>query len=316
MSSSTRTVRSRPDQSGLARALPRQARPGEEAGLHVPSDWQVIETDVLAGFYTRIVYLLPDGSRRVWASRRSRLGLAAVRPARLVLHAADELSPRGAMWLPTRLSWWMGVGYLVGCSVFLAAVALRLGSWVSPHGADWGYLAAALVFTGANYCGLVSALNSRDDLHDDARGVRSYRWWGWRSDRIGYLISFSFVLASLMFLLRAVAQLLLAPHWPWASTAGTVLSTIGSIVFLVATGVEVREVRVRSVWWEPRNLAWLRAALSFLGCAGFVLGAAAALASSWLPGPVGSTGSNLAFLVGIGLFLLGSYLILPELAWE
>jgi hypothetical protein len=302
----------RPPRAG--RHLLTRLRPGDEAGLRVPSDWQVIEADTLGPFYTRIVYLLPDGSQRVWTSRRHRMGLALARPARLVLTLNRTLSPARAIWLPSRLSWWMGIGYLLGCLIFLVAVCLQLGSWLSRAGCYWCYFAAALAFTAANYCGLVSALNARDDLRDHPRGVRSYRWWGFRVDRVGYLISFAFVVASLMFLVRALGQVLMAPHWPWVSVVSTVLTVVGSAVFFVATGVEVREVRVRSVWWEPRNLAWWRAVFSFLGCAGFVLGALAALAASLLPPALGTTGSNVAFLVGAGLFLLGSYLILPELA--
>ncbi len=283
-------------------------------GLRVPSGWQVVEADTFGPFYTRVVYLLPDGSERVWTSRRHRLGLALARPARLVLTAHRTLRPSRAIWMPYRLSWWMGVGYLVGCLIFLGAVVLRLGAWLGREGGDWCYVAAAVAFTAANYCGLVSALNARDDLVDDSGGARSYRWWGWRSDRVGYLISFAFVVASLLFLLRALGQVLLAPHWPWASPASTALAVFGSAIFLVATGVEVREVRVRTIWWEPRNLGWWRAVLSFLGCAGFVVGAAAALIAPLLPPSVGVTGSEVAFLVGAGLFLLSSYLILPELA--
>src|SRR3954447_13319916 len=210
----------------------------------------------------------------------------------------------------------MGVGYLIGSTVFLVTLVLQLVAAVSSTTGYWCYLGAAAVFAGANYCGLVSALNDTDALGGGPRGLRSYRWWGFRSDRIGYLISLSLFAASLMFLVRSVGQVWLASYWPWVSQAGAVLIGIGSVVFLVATGVEVREARIRTVWWEPRNLAWLRAASSFLGCVGFVLGAAALLVSSWLPAGAASTGSDLAFLVGTGLFLLGGYLILPELAQE
>jgi hypothetical protein len=276
----------------------------------------VVEADRFGPFYTRIVYRLPDGSTRVWTSRRHRLGLHLRRPARALLDVGHSVSPVAAVWLPRRLSWWMGVGYLAGCVVFLIALVLRVTTHLSGAGSYGWYLAAALVFLAANYCGFVSALNARDDLTDDPHGLRSYRWWGWRSDRIGYLVSSALVVASSMFVLRALAQLVLGPHVRWIGPATAVLTALGSLVFLVATGVEVREVRIRSLWWEPRNLAWWRASLSFLGCIGFVVGALGAVFAPVLPVVLGSTGSDYAFLAGMGLFLLGSYLILPELAQE
>lgn len=298
------------------RPEPPGSRPGEEVGLCAPSDWQVVEADTFGRFYTRIVYLLPDGDRRVWTSRRSRLGLALARPTRLLVDAEHKVGPGPAAWLPWRLSWWISIGYLVGSAVFLVTLVLQLGPVISSSTGYWCYLGAAAVFAAANYLGLVSALNDTDALSGGPRTLRGYRWWGFRSDRIGYLISLSLFTGSLLFLLRSVGQVCLASHWPWVSDAGAVLVGIGSVIFLVATGVEVREARIRTVWWEPRNLAWWRASLSFLGCVGFVLGAGVLLVSTVLPNGVGSISSDLAFLIGTGLFLMGGYLILPELAQQ
>ncbi len=299
---------------GVARQLAAGARPGGEVGLEAPPDWRVERVDRFGPFYTRIVYRLPDGSTRIWTSRRHRLGCELRRPARALLDIGHATSPVHALWRPERLSWWMAVNYLLASMVLLIAVAGRLTGNIAPSSAWWWYLAASGIYAFGSYFGLVSALNAADDLRDNDQGARGYRWWGWQPDRLGYVVTLALLLGSLLFVIRAVLEIGWADGSSFVAFVARALTVLASIIWVVMIGVEVREVRVARFWWEPRNLAWCRAALNFVGAAGFLLGSLMTSVSVDLPVIAdGDSAGLLLSLVSAGLFLVGSYLILPEL---
>jgi hypothetical protein len=232
-------------------------------------------------------------------------------PRQTLLGASRRVVLPGAHWQPWRLSWWMALGYLFGSAVFLGGMGGAKLSLVGTRAASWWYLSAACLFVLANYCSLISTVNGSDDLTE--ANLRSFRWIGWEPRQLPYLLTLAYLVGSLLFLAHAVVRLT-GKAMPDHSLVALSLTLTGSVIFLCGFAVEVREVRRRHVWWDPRNLEWWRAALSFVGCAGFVCGAATGLIKhllrmSWLS-PV----SGGAFFAGILLFLVSSYLILPELS--
>jgi len=163
-----------------------------------------------------------------------------------------------------------------------------------------------------NYCGLISTINADDDLSDGQHGLRSFRWAGWQPHRLGYVLSLAFLTGSVLFLGHAVIRLLHGSV-PDTSAVAAGLTVAGSLIFICGFAVEVREVRRRHAWWDPDNLSWWRAVLSLLGCLGFALGGAAVLLHSHVRVRGLTVAEDAVYLVGIGLFLVSSYLILREL---
>ncbi|MDP8939184.1 MAG: hypothetical protein M3N10_02625 [Actinomycetota bacterium] len=65
-----------------------------------------------------------------------------------------------------------------------------------------------------------------------------------------------------------------------------------------------------------RSISWWSATLNFLGCAGFLVGATASLGVPGLSIPSDPTLTKAAYLQGSAYFLIGNYLMLPEMFAE
>lgn len=87
---------------------------------------------------------------------------------------------------------------------------------------------------------------------------------------------------------------------------------LGSICFLVASQAALMEVSHHYWSVQPRSLSWWIAAINMLGSVLFMVSAAASLVE---PGPVVAATwlSNFGTFAGAVSFLLGAYLLIPEL---
>jgi hypothetical protein len=88
--------------------------------------------------------------------------------------------------------------------------------------------------------------------------------------------------------------------------------SLGSICFLVASGLAWAEVS-HGLWsWRPRSLSWLITALNLLGSVAFGASAVASYVVSASDQPRNVTLMNLGTFVGALAFLVGAVLLLPE----
>ena len=111
-----------------------------------------------------------------------------------------------------------------------------------------------------------------------------------------------------------------APTTPWPTTCRRTQAdrlvwtpdALGSICFLVASGLAWAEVSGVRWSWRPRNLSWSITALNLVGSIAF---GASAVGSYVVPDadqPRNATLMNLGTFVGALCFLAGALLLLPE----
>ena len=87
---------------------------------------------------------------------------------------------------------------------------------------------------------------------------------------------------------------------------------IGSICFLVASGLAWAEAGHGWVSWKPREISWWIALLNLAGSVAFGI---SAIASKIVPAddqPRSLAISNLGTFIGAICFLVGAFLLLPE----
>jgi YrhK-like protein len=87
---------------------------------------------------------------------------------------------------------------------------------------------------------------------------------------------------------------------------------LGSICFLVASGLAWAEVS-RAWWsWRPRSLSWTITALNLVGSIAFAASAVGSYVVPEADQPRNATVMNLGTFVGALCFLVGALLLLPE----
>jgi len=273
-------------------------------------------------FVTHRLRRHPGGGYVVAHSRRHRKGL---RP-QLVADAesAEHPSPVHAtafrhFWAPTRLAWWIAVLFAIGSTLFTAG---GVGSawphfFPSPLG-DAAFLnrvfvVGAIFFTGAAWLQWLEAFNGdvAEALGGDAR--RSWRWFGWRPHNLGYLASAIQLVGTLLFNVDTVDATL--PGHSGASEDLLVWTPnmLGCICFLIASYLAYAEVSLAAASFAARSVSWWVAVANFLGSVAFQISALYSFAGS------APASANARFWAGFctaagGLcFLVGSYLMIPEL---
>jgi hypothetical protein len=80
--------------------------------------------------------------------------------------------------------------------------------------------------------------------------------------------------------------------------------------------MQVVEACHRYLCTRLRSISWWSATLNFLGCVGFLVGATAGLGVPGLSTLSDPTIVKVAYLQGFAFFLVGSYLMLPEMFSE
>lgn len=293
------------------------------ARTHVdfPEEWEILKTEGAGGFTTLVEYRTPDGSERAWTSRRHRKGRGTRSKGGETESYRD--SPWLGVWAPGSISWWIAVGFVVGSALFAlgASSSLWFPAFISTELAsriaDWSYFIGATVFTVATYLQVLETINS--DPHPERARHRSdeeFRWFAWQPKRLSHLEAFLYFVGSILFNIETGFVILgiSGPegiNW-WLS----VPSVLGAILFVTGGYLQVMESCHRYLCFRFRSISWYSATLNFLGCAGFVVGAAASLGVPGLSIPSDPTIVKVAYLQGSVFFLVGGYLMLPEIFSE
>ena len=293
----------------------------------VPDDWELVEKDGAGPFETRAVYWLPDGSTYVWESRRHRKG----RGSRNISSPEENsvrsgsVSGRQNIWLgffaPHRISWWVAILFLVGSVLFAVGALASLLPEVlgGVLVADWSYFVGALLYTIGVYMQILEAINSRDYLGagstDGQEGTLD--WFAWQPRRLSFMAPFVLLIGALLF--NVEATLALAEGLGLIEVAALLVtwtSLTGSLLFVVACYMQLIET-CHGYWCrQPREISWWLVVLYILGSVGFLVGSAFGLDVLGLVSPAEAPIVKLSFLAGSILFLIGSYLMLPEMLSE
>jgi hypothetical protein len=273
-------------------------------------------------FVTHRLRRLPDGRYLVASSRRHRKGL---RP-HLVLDADSAELPRPThasafrhLWAPRRLAWWIAVLFAIGSALFTLGgvgatwpqsvpASLRDGSVLNRV-----FVVGAVFFTSAAWLQWLEALNGdvAEALGDGAR--RGWRWLGWRPRNLGYLASAVQLAGTVMFNFNTVDAMLTGLSWEGEDLLVWTPNMLGCVCFLVASYLAYAEISGGAASFAPRSVSWWVAVVNLLGSVAFQISALYSFAG---PGPaVAGALFWASFYTAAGglCFLVGSYLMIPEL---
>jgi hypothetical protein len=288
-------------------------------------DWQRERLEGAGPFTSRIVYRLPDGSHYTWTSRRHRKGLGLQRTrAANASGAVERRVPWFSLWAPARLGWWMGVLFMLGSACFALAGFAALepqrsgGALQELSVINSVFFAGSIFFTTAAYLQLLEAINAnrQAQLALAQKPEETFRWFAWQPGRIGWLSAFIQFVGTIQFNISTFDALLPGLGWLAQDVVVWTPDMLGSVCFLASSWLAIMEVCHRYWSWRFHDLSWWIVMVNILGSVAFMVSAvfaviepgAATVLDAWLV--------NLSTCIGALCFLIGAYLLLPELALE
>lgn len=250
----------------------------------------------LGPFVTFIEYERPDGLVARWDSRRHRK------------QAGPDQPSGGTWWAPQARGWWIGVLFAVGSVLFAIGAVPGYAGSVGERTDAITFFIGSLFFTTAGFLQYRESVDSGPDgvAHGWQR-VFVYRpgqidWWASLIQLAGTLFFNVSTGSAVIANLSAEA----AKHHVWRPDA------VGSVCFLVASGMAWFEVCHGWGAWLPHRLAWWITLLNLVGSIAF---GASAVGAYVVPGTDQLRNvelSNLGTFVGALCFLVGATLLLPE----
>jgi hypothetical protein len=223
--------------------------------------------------------------------------------------------------LYARLTWWVAALFMIGASCFaLASGAGLLPRWFgafadSPVQLNLVFFTGSLFFTSAAYLQLLAAVNADriSAIANRRTPAERFRWFALRPGEIGWTSAFTQFVGTVLFNFNTFDALIPGLDWLQEDLVIWGPDVLGSICFLVASGLAILE------YWHARPdsatgdvSAWI-VTINMLGSVAFGVSAVYAI---FLPGTgdvldVGAV--NAWTLAGAVSFLVGAYLLLPEL---
>lgn len=308
--------------------LESQLEKTQHGRLRHPSDWEVVDSEGLGPFESKVLYRLPDGSTYVWELRRHRKGLGPESPSGQAAQQADRAAEPGTwrkwlgVWAPHRISWWVAVTFAVGSVLFIAGALASLVPTLFGGTQTAGYVGAlsnwagALIFTVSIYLWLLEGINADDEIgaQSSDQPRQGFAWIAWQPRRLEFLAPLLFLIGSLLFNVETTLAVGAELTWFKLPQLGNWMALIGALLFLVPSYLQLVEVSHGFGSWQPHKISWWVVVSFILGSVGFVV----AGVFGFGPG-VSSPGhllETLGLLQGAVFFLIGSYLMLPELVSE
>lgn len=293
----------------------------------MPRDWERATSGGPRPFTSWIAYRRPQDTPYLWESRHSGKGAGPVTAAgRVAPHtpeAEDSPNPWLQFWAPQRLAWWIALVFLVGSLLFIAGAAGSLvpSAFGGQHRmaiyAESCYFLGALLYTISIYGQVFESLNADDRIGPDGvtHAPQRYRWFGFEPQKLSFWTPSVLLIGSLMFnyettfALGANLELLPKAGLWWTSL-------IGSVLFLGSSLLQLAEAGHGHLRFDPRDVSCWVGLMFVLGSMGFIVGSLPGFPDTGFPtaeNPAGASIVKVGFLVGGVAFLVGSYLMLPEL---
>jgi hypothetical protein len=271
-------------------------------------------------FVTRAEALLENGRRLVATSRRHRKGLA---PHTCAAHEVMRIPPTrrtafGHLLAPRRIGWWVAVLFAVGSLCFM------VGGWAASWPAETPsallavatinavFFVGSIFFTAAAYLQLLEAANG-DVAHALRPSGPDWRWFGWRPHNLGWLASAVQFVGTVAFNFNTADAMIAGLSWEEEDLLIWTPNMVGCVCFLTASGLAWVELSHGAWSFAPRSVSWWTAVANLAGSVVFQL---SALHSFVRPGPPDPHELWLAAFytfVGAVCFLVGAYLLVPEL---
>jgi len=220
---------------------------------------------------------------------------------------------------PRRLAWWIAILFGVGSTLFtLGGVA---ASW--PHAVPAPlrdafalnriFVVGAVFFTCAAWLQWLEAINGdvAEALRDGA--PRRWRWFGWRPRNLGYLACAVQLAGTVMFNFDTLDATFGGLSWQQEDLLVWTPNMLGCVCFLIASYLAYAEVSHGAASAAPRSVSWWITVVNLLGSVAFQISALYGFVG---PEPVDAGAlfwSSFYTAAGGLCFLLGSYLMIPEL---
>lgn len=245
---------------------------------------------------TFVDHVRPDGVVARWGSRRHRK------------HLQGGPAVGSTWWAPRARGWWIAVLFAVGSLLFaLGAVP----AYASAVGARWDavtFFIGSLFFTSAGFLTYREAVDAAPQRPGRSRRrffvfqPRRIDWWATAVQLAG-TVYFNISTGNAV---RADLTAKAANQHVWRPDA------VGSVCFLVASGLAWFEVCHGWAGWRPGEWSWWITLVNLIGSVAFGVSAVAGYISPATGQLHNAERSNLGTLVGAVCFLAGALLLLPE----
>lgn len=205
----------------------------------------------------------------------------------------------------------MAVLFAVGSTCFVLGAAPPYAAWVGIEGDGVTYFVGSLFFTSAAWLQLLVSVGAVRAGHRTRRAarwralVRAPRRAGWWAGVVQFAGTLLFNVSTW----SALQPSLSGPqvdHRVWAPDA------LGSIAFLVASGLAFAEVARPWLRWRPQDLGWAVTMLNMVGSIAFGASAIGARIVTGTDELRNAQVANVGTLVGAICFLVGAVLLVPD----
>jgi hypothetical protein len=266
----------------------------------VPERWHRIDAVGPGPFVTRETFRRPDGRLVTRTSRSQRKQ-----------HSLLDTGRGSTWWAPGAVGWWIGVLFAIGSACFAIGAAPRFVDAVGVAADGVTFFVGSVFFTTAAALQYLEVANA-SRTPPGAEDAEHPRFLTWEPHRIDWWAAVVQLTGTLLFNVSTFDAML--QHLS-ASRADRLVWTpdaLGSVCFLVASGLAWAEASHGWWSWHPRSLSWLITALNLVGSIAFGVSAVASYVVPASDQPRNATLMNLGTFVGAIAFLIAAVLLLPE----
>ena len=256
-----------------------------------------------------------DGEHdHLYTSRRIRKGLDRLvvdRKHHRVKETFHDLSSFFT-YNPGRLTWWIGILFMIGSACFVAGSVMYLyfEESFTPFFMNLTFFIGSIFFTSAAYGQYLEAINA--DITNETKDQK-WVWFAWRAKNLGFLSSLSQLIGTVLFNINTFDGMLAHLTSLQQDILIWTPNMIGSILFLTASFLAWLEVfRDKNVkaftsvtWW----IIWI----NILGSVFFQLSALDSYVNLESGELVNGTLALEYTLYGAACFLIGAYLLIVEM---
>jgi YrhK-like protein len=270
--------------------------------VDLPDRWVRTGAEGPAPFVTRETFRRPDGSEGAWESRTHR-------------KRSNRLNPvvGSRWWAPGAVAWWIGVLFMIGSACFAAGSMPGYAGLVGATVVGWTFFVGSIFFTSAGLLQYLEAVNAHRSMRGD-RHTGGFRIVTWEPARIDWWASLIQLAGTVFFNLSTFHALQTTLTATEANELIWRPDALGSVCFLVASGLAWAEAGHAWVSWLPRSISWQIAGLNLLGSIAFGFSAVASKIVPDSGDPRNITIDDLGTFVGAICFLVGALLLLVERA--
>jgi hypothetical protein len=273
-----------------------------------PSDWEIIRTEGLGPFITRVLYRRPDGVELEWTSRRHRKGQGL----RFLRAPSRDVAPSlGRVSVPRR-TWWISGLFAIGSICFaVGALPLYLDR-VSPRIDGLTFFIGSIFFTTASYLSFVEAANAPAAIQAGPVHHLPFRLARWRPRSIDWWATAIQLVGTVYF--NVMTFLALFDNWSVSQEDRLVWrpDVIGSLCFLVASYLAWAEVCHSAGRLRFGDLSWWIVVLNLLGSIAFGVSAIGAFVDPDTGDVTNLRWDNGGTVVGAICFLVAAVMLIPE----